>query len=278
MRTNDGFERFGEIHEFALDLKFIPDPDGDEGAPAASVGSWGQWRVWAGGVNLCEFDLTLDNGENVRCDAVTWYLAPLIGWLAKNWNPLLHEERLPGSGRETARAAYLVALVQFGDDPRRFRLWQDWASRHSLRWAADGGLIPDLFLRRLGDDIEFSWGDRIQPGGEAVHFHIEPGSFHAPVLKVAQALDGALHWFRDQPSLLQRPWYAGVAERIDARTAEPSRTARLPWVLDAQPEPGSMTRLFNSLRVRFATLTDMADDSRLRRKFRRHRTEHRRRR
>ena len=40
--------------------------------------------------NLCAHR---EDGEQV--DSVHWYLLPLIEWFADNWNPLLHEERLP---------------------------------------------------------------------------------------------------------------------------------------------------------------------------------------
>lgn len=259
---NDGFSRFGDSSVFALDIRLMKDPDGDDCAPAASVGSWGQWRLWVSDENLCAHDLRLDDGDQTRCDAVTWYLAPLFNWLAINWNPLLHEERLPGASQTaaTARDAYINALSSHGADFGRFAPWQDWAARHSLRWAADGGLLPDIFLRRLGDDIEFSWGDRSQPGGEAAQFLLEPGRCNVPATAVATALDAALRWFQNNPALAARPWFADIAAQIEGRPSPESRATRLPWVLDARPEPGPRTDLFNRLRDRFAPLTEMAAD------------------
>ena len=52
MQNEGGFERFGQPDRFALDVRLLPDPDGDATAPTSSVGSWGQWRLWVSGSNL----------------------------------------------------------------------------------------------------------------------------------------------------------------------------------------------------------------------------------
>ena len=38
--------------------------------------------------------------------------------------------------------------------------WHDWWQRHNLLACRDGGLFPALYIRRVQDAIEFSWGDR----------------------------------------------------------------------------------------------------------------------
>lgn len=270
MKTNDGFERFGSAQEFALDLQLESDPDGDNGAPLTSVGSWGRWRLWVAGNNLCEYDLTQDHGDVVRCDAVTWYLAPLIRWLAVNWDPLLHEERLPLQQRSsamsaaTARHTYISAIETTADDVDRFEPWQEWASRHSLRWAAEGGLVPDIFIRRLGDDIEVSWGDRWQPGGEAAQFVLDEGCAYPSAAAASQALDEALRWFLARPELIHWPWMAEIRTAVDSRTRPNAQETRLAWHIDGAGVRGRLTELFLNLRAEYAVswqgvFADMAD-------------------
>src|SRR5205823_3630340 len=41
-----------------------------------------------------------------------------------------------------------------------FAAWQRWWERHCLRAAADGGLFPNLYIRRRRSSIEFSWDSR----------------------------------------------------------------------------------------------------------------------
>lgn len=247
MQNEGGFERFGDSSRFALDLRLLPDPDSDSDAPASAVGSWGRWRLWVGGLNLTEHVLALPSGTTERQDAVTWYLAPLLQWIADAWTPMLHEQRLPSLVHRalTARTAYLsVATTQLGD--AAFEPWQAWASRHSLRWAAQGGLLPDVFLRRLRDEIEISWGDRWQPGGEAVEFVLEPGVSHALVTDVAAALDGALGWARSSVALRHYAWHTRLKDAIGRRPSVNERHRFLSWYLDGQAEPGRLSGLLAS--------------------------------
>ncbi len=245
MAIEEPFKRFGHPSRFALELRLLPDPDPETEAPAASVGSWGQWKLWVRGVNLCEHLLALGLDEVLHQDAVTWYLAPLLHWFAKAWMPILHEERLPGPVRHArdARSAYLSMLSSRMDDRAVFGPWHDWASRHSLRWAAEGGLTPDVFLRRLGDDVEISWGDRGQPGGEAAEFHLEPGVAHAPVSEVAAALDQALAWAASTPALPMHPVRRGLRSAIKTRPTAREADRFLAWYLDGREEPGRQTEL-----------------------------------
>lgn len=178
MKANDHYTRFGEVDSFALDVRFEHEPD--PSAPLTSIGSWGSWRLWVAGLNLCEFEFVAAVGPQ-RVDCTRWYLAPLFRWISTNWAPLLHESRLPAGApaldvrpRE-ARTTYLGQLRKIGDDDR-FGPWQTWAQRHALRAAAEGGIVPDVFFQRVGDEVEVSWGDRITPGGETVSFVLEPGS------------------------------------------------------------------------------------------------------
>ena len=246
MLSNRPFRRFGKPDCFALEYRLLPDPDGDAAAPAESVGSWGQWRLWVHGLNLTEHRLTLATGAVSRQDCVTWYLAPLLRWLAMAWTPLLHEERLPGVVRRAldGRSAYLAIASTRMDETEVFGPWQAWASRHSLRWAAEGGLVPDLFLRRLGDDIEISWGERQQPGGEAAEYVIEPGVAHVAAVDAAAALNEALMDAVSVQEWRGYEWHRHFRRRVAARP-EPRKTkTALAWFLDGKPRPARLSKLF----------------------------------
>ena len=246
MQNEGGFERFGRPDRFALDLRMLPDPDGDAAAPAASIGSWGQWRLWVNGINLTEHDLTLASGEALRQGHVTWYLAPLLRWLAKEWTPLLHEEHFPSTVRRKgdARAAYVSVASTQMDDAEVFAPWQNWATRHGLRWSAEGGIVPDVFLRRLGDDIEVSWGNRWQPGGEAAEYVFEPGVAYCDVADVAVALDSALLRMVKEPAWTGYAWYRRFRRQVAARPKARDSDTPLAWYLDGKPQPGQLTSLF----------------------------------
>lgn len=97
-------------------------------------------------------------------DAVQWYLLPLLRWLIDQWDFLLHEERLPG--RNAGPDAW-TSLRRTIDPPPSLSesaaddwedKWQAWWQRHALPACREGGLFPDLVIRRAQDRVEFSWG------------------------------------------------------------------------------------------------------------------------
>ncbi len=118
-----------------------------------------------------------------------------------------------------------------------------------MRWAAEGGLTPDVFIRRVGDDIEVSWGNRLQPGGEAAQFWIEPGDLHAPVSAVATALDAALDWFANHPNVVDRSWFGELRRLSESSRRAAQRAHWLSWFLDGSHLAGPLTELFNRLRA-----------------------------
>ena len=168
----------GDTSRFAVKMAFAPDPDDGQGMdPDVSV-SWGGFQLWVEGKNLCAHQ---EEGE--RTDYVHWYLLPLVEWFARQWNPLLHEERLPA--RNVADTAW-ASLRQTRFPPPAIELeegsasawesaWHGWWRRHAIRAAREGGLFPDVVLRRSRDEIEVSWGGS-RSQGMPRHFSFDAGS------------------------------------------------------------------------------------------------------
>ena len=180
----------GSRDQFAMKIAFLPDPDQGSAATVEHSLSWGGLEVWANGHNICRH---IEQGESV--DAVHWYLLPMLRWLASNWDFLLHEERLPA--RNAARDAW-ISMQRTAEAPPAFldeaaeqweRSWHNWWTRHSILASREGGLLPNLFIRRWRDLIELSWGARPiagAPGGfrfDAVH-----GNARFPCGNVADVL------------------------------------------------------------------------------------------
>ena len=163
----------GNTGRFAIRMAFAADPDDGEGIDGATGLSWGCFQLWVEGRNLCAH---MEQGE--RVDSVHWYLLPLLEWFAENWNPLLHEERLPVKNRgSTAWRSLEDTKVPppalWVDEERAFewsRVWQDWWQRHCLRSCREGGLFPEVVFRRHRDTVEVSWGP-VRNAGTPHHFH-----------------------------------------------------------------------------------------------------------
>ncbi|HEV8652996.1 MAG TPA: hypothetical protein VG276_27305, partial [Actinomycetes bacterium] len=98
------WERFaGDTARFAVRLSFERDPDKDGFDDPAYSGSWGSLRIWIDGVNICTHAVADESDDSVH-----WYLLPLIEWLAEQWDPLLHEERLPVADRFATAAEVMT--------------------------------------------------------------------------------------------------------------------------------------------------------------------------
>ncbi|MDX5456572.1 ImmA/IrrE family metallo-endopeptidase [Micromonospora tulbaghiae] len=155
------WERFaGSTDSFAVRLAFMPDPDQGVGADPADAASWGAIQFWVNGQNLCAH---VDQGEMLQ--SAHWYLLPLLEWFAENWNPLLHEEKLPN--RNIAETAAEALELTRNAPPLAGETetvsWEEeryeWRARHAIRAARSGGLLPNIIIRRLRDLIEVSWND-----------------------------------------------------------------------------------------------------------------------
>ncbi|GAA0397401.1 hypothetical protein Acor_74880 [Acrocarpospora corrugata] len=154
------WEKFdGNTDLFAIRISFIDDPHRGAAATPEETMSWGALQLWVGGENLCAH---VDQGEVLQHSH--WYLLSVLEWIADNWNAILHEEKLPNRNGETAAKALAGTrnAPALAGEPETLiweQNWYDWHSRHALRSARDGGLLPNVVIRRLNDLIELSWND-----------------------------------------------------------------------------------------------------------------------
>lgn len=194
--------RFGNPGTIEIGIRWADDPEPQGRRPARYGWSMGQLDLRVAGVSVTATTL---NGE--RQPYVGWYLAPFLDWLATNWTALLHEERFPWPNRDSAPAAIACnhALDEWiaAEDPlgqEHYAQAQSWYFRHGLRTAAAGGVFPDLFIRRLADDIELSWSGasmEFTPAGLA--FESGSGQALLPVHEVAETLWSTLQWAISHP-------------------------------------------------------------------------------
>lgn len=181
--------------------------------------SLGDLRLTIGGHVITR---NVHNGQS--SDFSTWYLLPIFEWLADNWVALLHEEDFDWIERSPATAAAIVPRVLAevmgkDDEPAvaRFDAAQRWRERHGLRSAANGGMLPDLYIRRFLDTIELSWSDTptlFAPDG--FRFVLRPGYASCTVSEVATPLWDALDEFVS--GVAGRPTLLADRERLAALT------------------------------------------------------------
>ena len=183
----------GDTSAFAIKLAFMDDPDEQQGASDDISLSWGAFQIWVNGWNLCTH---LEEGE--RVESAHWYLLPLLEWFVRQWNPLLHEERLPCEAADEAWTGlrgtrFPPPALDEGQESDWESAWHGWWSRHAIQAAREGGVFPDVVFRRFQDSIEISWGDsRSQGVPNHVNFGLRPGAVRFEPNSVAEPLYHAL--------------------------------------------------------------------------------------
>ncbi len=242
----------GNTSRLALRIAFLDDPANGERDGNAYRCSWGSLQIWLGGRNLC-----LHREGGVELDAVHWYLLPMLQWLGANWEALLHEQRLPNSNLATD-AWTCLSQTEFcpprieGDERRASeweRNWHSWWSRHALRAVRDGGIFPDLVLRRVGADIEFSWGPRPLAGvPREFCFAAERGCEGTDAAEVAKTLYDVM--CGASAALLAQCPNDTEAKRLSRQIAEiPGRdkSQSLMWLVGLGTTAGAVKRGWNKL-------------------------------
>lgn len=143
----------------SFELRFDPQADdphpvGDE----AHRSTWGDLRIRVNGRLLTRFER---GGETF--DAVRWYVGPLARWLRDNLLPVFHESLPPRLIDDVESAAAWFAAsdrtpnLTEKEEEAWFEDRRDWWGRHAIRAGADGAVLPNLLLRRVGPYLECSW-------------------------------------------------------------------------------------------------------------------------
>ncbi|MCP3736498.1 ImmA/IrrE family metallo-endopeptidase [Sphingomonas sp. RP10(2022)] len=156
------FQPFGYRDRFEIAIRPARHRDPIDRRPQGYGWLLGDLKLTVGGRILTQHQ----RDGQPRRDHVTWYLLPLFEWLAEHWVDLLHEEEFGWREGSTLAAAAIVPRVlaeSIGKDDAdamaRYDAAQAWRGRHGLRAAAEGGIFPDLYIRRFLDTIELSWSD-----------------------------------------------------------------------------------------------------------------------
>jgi Zn-dependent peptidase ImmA (M78 family) len=227
--TNVHEIRHGDLEKVALRLAFFEDEYAEPHEDEDLVASWGEFSLWVGGVNVTEQFEWGETREGFR-----WYLLPLLEWLAQNWDPLLHEERLQGvpGGPDAASSlseSLMPGALTYEEAAAWFETRQLWLQRHAIRSASLGGRFPELFLRRHRGAVELSWhherradGGFTAEGGRALHDSAYVGDvLYRTLLEAERHLSGV------RPA---SPRIAQLGQRIDSLKSPSRRDARLAWL------------------------------------------------
>ena len=220
---------FGDRARFALGFQLIPDPD--QGSPPLRRVSWGKLQIWVSGRNLTAG--ISDDHAVVDCAEVP--LAPIVAWMVANWDPMLHETRLPLPAKSAGSAAWcLDCLISLPDDDSELDKLLDaraeWRNRHSMGSSLPDFRVPDLHLRRVNSGIELSWDDREwRSVPNSISLQETSGSAILPTIEVAQVLfDWAMSVASELEAFPESAEFAHeILQLLESHLTKPSALKRL---------------------------------------------------
>lgn len=191
------FITFGSPDRFEISARWTKDIEARDRLPLEDGWSTGDLRITVGNQVLTENRF----GQSSR-DHLSWYLSPVLDWLITSWTWLFHEEGYAwidksGDPAAVATISAMKRTIALSSDAEQelYKLTQEWWLRHALRAADSSALYPDVYFRRVGDDIEISWLDR-QPSYAPDGFALAllPGYATLPVRAVVEPLWQFLDW------------------------------------------------------------------------------------
>ncbi|GAA1270421.1 hypothetical protein GCM10009677_23960 [Sphaerisporangium rubeum] len=246
------WDRFaGTTDTFAFRVTFMPDPDEGVGATLEETASWGSFQLW-----VCGQNLSAHVSQGTYVPATHWYLLPFLEWLAENWNPLFHEERLPNRNLDEPAATALIytrnapALIGEAETVAWEQEWYEWYQRHALRSARDGGLFPHVVIRRFRDLIEVSWHDEPLTGSPDGYRHssargvayFQPEAVAEPLYEVLRDASRRLTALHPDNKRLAR-----LSRQVDELVLPGQHDMRLDWLAGLRAQPPLRARLEGSL-------------------------------
>lgn len=216
-----------------IELSFENDPAPDR-ATAEECASWGALKIWANGYNLCTH---YEAGE-LR-EAIHWNWWTLLRWLEANWNPLFHEQALPvrNAAEWAAEGMWEINHPETFDCPLG---WDEdaevsadtWFRHHCLWSCREGGLLPNVVIRRLFDSAEVSWTNHTPPGApDHFRFQLTSGGVRLPVAEVAEPLHQFLTHSAEYVACICKTHAASAfVKRVAELRAAKQTLPRLGWL------------------------------------------------
>lgn len=239
--------RYGTRDRFMMELSFEDDPAPEKNTPEERA-SWGALKIWVNGFNLCTH---YDSGE-LR-DSIHWNWWSFLNWLQINWDPLLHEQALPvrNAGEWAAHAMRDINRPETFDGPQGWdedasKSADEWFRRHCLWACRDGGLVPNISIRRFYEKAEISWTSHSPPGAPShFRFQLADGGYRLPVEMVATPLHQFLaHAAAYVAAASGTATARALLKKVESLTSQKDFDSRLSWLAGFDTRKSAYTQRF----------------------------------
>ncbi len=182
---------FGRPETFAIEVSSLVGgpPDGD---PASGF-TWAAMRIHVAGRNIYR---NVNRETRIAAEDISWPAINLARWFVRSWSRVFHTGAWPTSStrrnaRDVARQIddKLAADFDAPDDFVDSR--DDFVAAHSMRAAAAGAAMPNVWLSRDGGIVSVAWGDSMDG---AIFFTLSRGEADVPAVDFAEAVREFVEW------------------------------------------------------------------------------------
>lgn len=200
---------FGRTRTFAIGVRPLagPPPEGD---PAAAA-TWAALQMFVGRRNVLR---NVRGPDRVVYEEVHWPAIGLARWFVRSWPTLFHGGAWarPGhlrNSRDLAAAWDQQLARDLSASEAELDARDAFVSACSLRAAASGAALPDLWFARDGELVSVAWHDSTD--GDPYFPLPSKGEADVPARDFAEAVFGFVQWVKDTLARTSNP---GVAQDI----------------------------------------------------------------
>jgi len=168
---------FGEKNNFAIQYELRVNPFNE----TTLIGeTWGTFALFVKGKDVCQY-----KREN-RITKYQWNLINIVEWFSENLKYIFNDEMFPLPVEGQNSLELLDNCFSFeSDSDEEFDKWfetkQEWEFKHSWFSNRAGSFLPDVFFRRLNDEIEIAWNNESTYSSEGISFIHPMGIEYVPI-------------------------------------------------------------------------------------------------
>lgn len=184
---------FGRPETFAIEVAALG--SGPSGEDPIAASTWTGIKIIVRGRNIFR---NLRRDSDAVSDTINWPSVYFARWLVRCWDAIYHTSSWPKpvtlrNARDVAATLDEELADEYDASDEFLDARDKFVQTHSLRAAAAGAAVPDVWLSRDADVVSVAWSD--SSDGD-FYFPLSRGEADIPAIDFAEAAKGFVAWVR----------------------------------------------------------------------------------
>ncbi|WP_368087120.1 DUF5984 family protein [Paenibacillus sp. cl6col] len=191
---------FGDKDTFSIQYEFGENPFNESSLTGET---WGRFELYVHGVDICQYK------RQNNLTIYQWNLIYIVEWFSENLKYILSDVPfpLPVEGQHSLELLDNCLLFE-SDDDNEFDAWfdtkQEWEFKHSWFSNRAGSFLPEVFFRRVNDELEIAWNNESTYSSEGISFMNPTGIVYLPISIFESTIKNFIEDFLDNILLTSR--------------------------------------------------------------------------